>query len=327
MSLSKEQQKKLYDDDSLDTAHKQSYDSRDAGGYKDIFDRSKCTGITFWKPASTEHLVDFLPWFCGPNYPYVQGIKLPEGTPTYLVDVYVHRGVGANEDQYVCLAKSYGKACPICEYRSSSPDLSAEEIESLRPKRRTVYAVWDRDNESKGVQIWEVAHWYMEKKLQYRAKRPRGGGYVNYSHPKRGKSVAFTIVAKGEFKDYDGHDFVDRDEPIPVEILSSVPCVDDLIYTPSYKEVKEVFFSGLSKGDGEEAIEERSSESTIDTHQEEKIKDIDTKISICPIGVNFGKDFNEYEDCDECVVKIECQAKNQELEEQKTPTPPRRRRS
>jgi hypothetical protein len=328
MGLSAEQRKKLYDDHSMDDAHKRSYDSKDAGAYKDIFDRSQCTkyNVSFFKPAATEHLIDILPYLAGKNAPFVQGAKTLEGSPAYLVDVYVHRGVGVNEDQYICMARSYNKPCYICEQRNNT-DLSTEEIEALRPKRRTVYAIWDRDAEGKGVQVWEVAHWYMEKKLQARAKRPRGGGYVNYSHPKRGKSISFSITAKGEFKEYDGHDFVDRDDEIPEEILEKVPPLDELLHLPSYEEVKVAYLCTArdeeEEIDEQEEFEEESGADNLISEKEEIKKEKvekEAKEKVCPIGAVFGKDFDEYEDCDECNIRLDCKSVKEGDE------PPKRRR-
>jgi hypothetical protein len=320
MSLSEEQKKKLYEENAMSDAHKRSYETRDSGSFKDIFDRGKCGNITFWKPVPNEHIIEILPWFAGENYPYIQGRKLKEGTPTYLVDVYVHRNVGANDDQYICLAKSYNKPCPICEFRNSG-DLSAEEVEALRPKRRTVYAIWDRDAESKGVQVWEVAHWYMEKKLQYRAKRPRGGGFINYSHAKLGRSISFTITAIGKNREYEGHDFIERESPIPEEILEKVPCLDELLYIPEYKEVQDAFLGGMSDK-GEEEIQpiEEESPYTIATGTTPILPEVgEVKVRICPIGQKFGQDFDEFEDCDGCSVRADCEkAKEGEVE----PPPP-----
>jgi hypothetical protein len=228
------------------------------------------------------------------------------------------------------MARSYNKPCYICEQRNNT-DLSTEEMEALRPKRRTVYAIWDRDAETKGVQVWEVAHWYMEKKLQARAKRPRGGGYVNYSHPKRGKSISFSITAKGEFKEYDGHDFIDRDDEIPEEILEKVPPIDELLHLPSYEEVKVAYL--CTAKDEEEVAGEREGfeengetdnpifekEETKEETKEEKIEK-EVKEKVCPIGAAFGKDFDEYEDCDECNIRLDC--KN----EKEGGGPPKRRK-
>ena len=38
----------------------------------------------------------------------------------------------------------------------------------MKAKRRTLYLIWCRDNnteEEKGIQIWDVANWFIEDKL------------------------------------------------------------------------------------------------------------------------------------------------------------------
>ena len=337
MSLSEEQRKKLYDEHAMDGAHQQSYNSRDAGGFKGIFDREKCQkyGVNFWKPQAGEHLIDILPYLSGENAPYVDGVKAKPDSPAYVVDIYVHQRVNVNNDQYICLTKSYRKPCPICEAMEKG-DYSAEELDEMRPKRRTIYAIMDLDATSKGIQIWELAHWFMEKKLQYRAKRPRGGGYVNYSHAKNGKSIAFSITGSGLKKAFEGHDFIDRDGPIDEEILAKVPCLDDLLHIPEYDEVKRAFES-MQEEEPEEKQErgpepERTMKYAPEPEHEhpgdkEEVKEgKPDEGNKCPIGVTFGADFDQYEDCDECVVRVECKREKEGPPKDNVTPMPRRRK-
>ena len=330
-----------------------SYQNKDYGGFKGIFSPDKVKGMTFWKPGPGQHIFDILPYIAGTQNP-----RRKKGKAAYVVDVFTHRGVGPNEDQYICLAKSYNEPCPICEYRAErvkEGDATEEELKALKPSRRVIYAIWDGDDQKKGVQIYEVAHWFMENPIQSIVKKPkRGGGLseaIDFPHPDNGKSVAFEIKAVGKNRDYTGHQFVDRDEPIPDEILETVPVVDELLHIPSYEEVHAAFFGASADvveeiAGGREEVEEEVEELEVEEEGEElpevveeeevvapvvvkkelKPKPLSKKVVLeCPFseyGAEFGVSYDQYQECGECAVRVECQAANgSAVEEEPEPEP------
>jgi hypothetical protein len=116
-------------------------------------------------------------------------------------------------------------------------------------------------------------------------------------------------------REYEGHDFIDRKVPIPEEILAKVPPLDQLLYIPDYKEVKDAFLGGAASKSGSEELkkdsefEEGSSYEAPEPSTE--LKDSEeqpTSSNKCPIGVIFGDDFDNFEDCDGCAVRLECKA-------------------
>jgi len=320
----------------LTQAIEESYQQKDSFTFKSIFSPEKVKGIHFWKPGPGQHIFDILPYIAGSKNP-----RRKKGKAAYVVDIFAHRGVGPNEDQYLCLAKSYNEPCPICEYRgerSKESDATEDELKALKPSRRVIYAIWDGDDQKKGVQLYEVAHWFMENPIQSIVKKPkRGGGLseaIDFPHPDIGKSIAFEIKAVGKNRDYTGHQFVDRDEPIPDEILEAVPVVDELLHVPSYDEVHAAFF-GASAHEVEEIAESVKEEEPEDEpeveeeeipeveEEEEKVpepkKELKPKLQVkeevlvleCPFteyGATFGaKDsYDAYQECGTCDIKEEC---------------------
>lgn len=338
-------------------AVEESYQNKDYGGFKGIFSPEKVKGMTFWKPGPGQHIFDILPYIAGTQNP-----RRKKGKAAYVVDVFTHRGVGPNEDQYICLAKSFNEPCPICEYRAErvkEGDATEEEIKALKPSRRVIYAIWDGDDQKKGVQIYEVAHWFMENPIQSIVKKPkRGGGLseaIDFPHPDNGKSVAFEIKAVGKNRDYTGHQFVDRDEPIPDEILEAVPVVDELLHVPSYDEVHAAFFGASSEvveeiAGGREEVEEEVEEPEIqepevveevelpEVVEEEAVAPVVVKKELkpkakakevvleCPFaeyGAIAGESFDQYQECGECDIRTECEAlsKKSVVEEESEPEP------
>jgi hypothetical protein len=278
----------------------ESYRTKDQDWGKGIFDPDKTKGLQFFKPSAGQHIIDILPYLSGAHDP-----RRRKGESNYLVDIYVHQNIGPNEDTYICLAKSYNRPCPICEERNELRRTSGDqdEIKSLRPKRRVIYAIWDRDNETKGIQVWEVAHWFMEANLLPLAKRPRGGGYVAFTYPDKseGRHVVFEIKGTGQNIQYTGHQLIEREEDIPDEILEKVPVLDELLYIPDYKEVKTAY---LGKGG---ANDEGQEPEHGDEHEEDLPKfNKPVKKKVCPYGGTMGTDYGELDECQECMFADDC---------------------
>jgi hypothetical protein len=233
--------------------HQEQIDSKDSGTkYPTIFDEEKIPeGIEFWRCKPGEHLIDIIPFFAGSQHH-----KVKEGKVAYVVDLWVHTGVGPMNLPFPCTSKNFQETDPICEYVAQNR-LSTDEWKRVSPKRRTAYLVWVHDSpeeEKKGVQIWEVSHFYFEEKIDEIAKSPRGGGAVTFSDVDSGKSIAFTVKKIGTYKDargtdrdsigYLGHRFVDRDiEAIPERILAQSFPLDEIIkMKPDYDKMSEAFF-------------------------------------------------------------------------------------
>lgn len=208
--------------------------------------------IPLWIADKGEHMVNIIPYRAGTNDPSVE-----EGTITYILDVRVHRNVGPRDLQFVCM-EIYNKSCSICEERNRlrknppeserAQDPYKKKLSELKPSRRAVYnieCVDSNDEMDKGIQVWEVAHWFMERHLLAQAKLPKaeGGGYTIFTHPDEGKIVFFERTGVGAQKtDYTGHKFRDRRESIPQDLLDDVFVLDGLLYLPSYEEVKSAFW-------------------------------------------------------------------------------------
>jgi len=288
----------------------ETYDTRE-DRRRGILDRSKTSGMTMFEPSTGEHLIEFLP--------YVAGAKDPHkpGSPTYLVDLFVHRYIGPNEDDFICLSKTYGQPCSICEHRNklrkqdephSEEDKARlkAEIESCRPKRYTVYAIWDRDNETKGVQLWVIAHWFVQMNLMSACKNRKTGGVIPFAAPDReeGRSVAFAIEGTKMSQQYRGWQLYERDDDIPDEILDRVPVLDELLDIPTYQEVEKAFWAGL------EVKEAPAKEEQSFTGAARKKVPEDG----CPFDGIMGKDFEKFEECESICEKYqECHDLNKAM--------------
>lgn len=220
-----------------------------------LFDYEKMPeGVSIWSPKDGDHLIDIIPFTVGSQMPLDRqtgGITAKEGEIDYLVDVDVHCRIGADRMDFVCPRSNFGKPCPICQYLRNEGSGNDELWRKYKTTRRTIYLVWVHDSpedEAKGIQIWNVAHFFMENKLQPLATLPRGGGYKMYSHPNEGSNISFTIRKKGMGNvEFLGHALYDRERPIPQSILNRTFPLDEVIKMhPSYEEMQEAFRSALT---------------------------------------------------------------------------------
>jgi hypothetical protein len=182
-----------------------------------------------------------------------------EGDLDYVLDLFVHTNVGSMSKPFVCPYENFGESCPICEFIKSNR-LEKEDWKKLVAKHRVVYFIWvhdSREEERKGIQIFEASHFFMQEKIEEIAKLPRGGGSVDFSNYDEGKSLAWTRKGSGVSNtQYLGHRFVERDRPIPDKILDMTFPLDSIVNMhPSYEEIEKEFRGTLSKmnlGDTEE---------------------------------------------------------------------------
>ncbi len=210
-------------------------------------------GIEFWRCKEGDHLVDIIPFYAGPDMPHGDDGQpiTEEGGTDYVLDLFVHVNVGNMNKPYVCPFENFGLPCPICEFMKANR-LEKEDWKKLVAKHRVIYLIWSHDSreeEKKGLQIFEVSHFFMEEKIEEIAKLPRGGGYENFSHIDTGKSLAWKRKGAGQDNtQYLGHRFIEREAPIPDRILDQSFALDTVVNMhPSYEEIEKEFKGTLKK--------------------------------------------------------------------------------
>jgi len=121
----------------------------------------------------------------------------------------------------------------------------------------------------KGIQIFEVAHFFFEKKVAEIAKKPRGGGFTDWTHYDHGNHVYWTIGKTGSYEDAQGtkrdskeftaFQLLQRETPqIPDHILEQSFALDEIIKMhPSDEEVSMAFFGSTTVPDDGPTQEEQ----------------------------------------------------------------------
>ena len=284
-----------------------------------------------WKCTEGEHAIDVIPW-------KVQTDLHPnnkKGTWAYTVDYFRHEKVGPLEHNVTCPLRTWGKRCPICEFRDAEmlkPSFNKEYLDRIRAKHRSMYYIWVRNvpaEEQKGVQFWAPSWHIFEQDIQGAAKIPFGGGTILFMHPskEKGKTCYFKRTGKGPTSTkYTEHKFLDRRMDIPQEILeqASIISLETLLPQPSAEEIYEILnqapetleSSGKTYSTASQTTEEKTTVTDQAFTQETK-----TKLE-CPHGGSFGKDCEELPAnlCSKCKIWDACAEKSKEFKGTKEET-------
>lgn len=276
-----------------------------------------------FKPVAGRNKVDIIPYLAGKNNP---DKSTKPGEPTYVLDYWVHRNVGLNHDSVVCPAKNFHKPCPICEemetMRAAGKDWK-EEIKPLAPTRRVAYNFINLLGDKKKILVFDAPHFFFEKELLDEAMSDDGADIVDFFSLDSGKTVCFKAVEEAfqgnKFFKFKSFSFEDR-EGYPESFIKKAYCLDDLLNILSYNQINDIFFgSGVvaddpdaedddddekaSVADDDEEPEEAVEEKPKSSKKSKKSDDDDNE---CPHGHKFGKDYEEFDDCDNCDKWKQC---------------------
>lgn len=251
----------MHDDDpytrALSKRHQQQVSNKDHRGTSrknTLIDYANLPeGFNIWYAKEGSHLIDIIPFFAGPDMPMKKGAGDPapteEGEPDYLVDIEVHTRIGEPQTDFVCPNANFGLPCPICSFITANR-LEKEDWKKVKTTRRVFYFVWVHDTpeeEAKGLQIWPVAHFIMEHKLDALTKLPQGGGIRVFSHPTNGFNISFEVQKDGNKLNYIGHGLWPRNRPIPKKLLERAFPLDSIIKMhPKFEEI-EAAFNGMAQ--------------------------------------------------------------------------------
>ncbi len=299
--------------------------------------------LKLWRCKDGEHIIDIIPYEAGGNDSITD-----EGDPTYCYEFYVHRDLGPTEDQRcICLAETFGEACPVCEHRKQlMKDGADDDIwKPLLAKQRNMYNIvcYDTEkSEDQGVMVWEVAWFYMEKHLTKLAKGPmqRGGKRgrkeidpnIAFADPDSGRSISFEVAikkGKDSYPEYSAHQFLTRDYEIDDETLDNAHSLDEIIEIPTYGEVYELYW-GESVVNNEPEPEpepepEKKTSSRRGKSKKNNLKPKDDKKNTneCPNDFIFGEDNGLKPECEDCDPEIweKCVELNSSITSKSEPEP------
>jgi len=204
--------------------------------------------------------LDVIPYEVGEGNPYAD-----KGELHYERTFFIHRGIGTDETSYVCLSKTCGEKCPICEFRSKlakDPDADEDQIRALAPKERQLFNVIDVNDRDKGVQLFEISYHLFGKTLDREIKNSdEDDKYENFAELKDGFTLKLGLeeghAGKASWFEVVSVNFKEREEDYDEDILEKTTCLDDILIIKGYDELKEIFLQTADSDDDEDDKESK----------------------------------------------------------------------
>lgn len=204
------------------------------------YDRFLKDGLKMFKPNDGDNRIRIMPPTWGPK----TKSKVDEKPDHYGYDIYVHYGVGADRQSYLCLAKHLGKPDPIAEAREevkrelneNEGDKELEQmVKDLEAKRRVLVFLVDRDNEKEGVQAWAMP-WTLDRDIVQVMQDKSTGEVLPIDDPEEGYDVEFTKKGSKNRTEYTGVAIARRSSPLGrkgeewMEFCVDHPLPDQLVF-------------------------------------------------------------------------------------------------
>ena len=177
------------------------------------------------------------------------GIAIPGNDDTdlwYKKPYRLHRNIGSEKKAVIC-PSTWGKPCPICEYKAARLKDGAEydEVRELKPSLRNLYLVVpiDMKDYKEEAHIWDISQFLFQEKLN--EELDENEDYCVFPDLEEGLSVRIRfseeIFGKNKFASTSRIDFEERLNQYDSSILDDLPCLDDCLTCPSYEEVEAIF--------------------------------------------------------------------------------------
>lgn len=271
------------------------------------------------------------------------GIAQP-GSLWYKFPFLVHRNIGSDNTAVIC-PTTLKKKCPICEYRAQLMKDGAawdeDSVKALKPSLRNLYSIIPKGSKKyeEKPHIWDISQFLFQNKLN--EEIGENEKYETFPDLEDGYTLRIRFsegsFGTNKFADTSRIDFVDR-KPYDEDILDKIPSLDELLEIKSYKELSALFFGNLSedevKDDDEHEYEgDRDNSSDNDDEPDDDDKKDDykedhekppenpakarerrrqekavagKKENPCPNDHEFGKDCDEYDECEKCDKWDDC---------------------
>ena len=207
-------------------------------------------GVSVYNPKpGSKVTLDFMPYMVTDDrHPDKQGEEFAyKGSIWYKRPYKIHKNVGANKETVVC-PTSFGKKCPICEYRIQRQKEGADkdELQTMKAQLRVLYLVipLDSPEHKKEVHIMDVSHYLFQEHLQ--DELDESPEYEVFPDLEEGYSVyvrwkSETIGNSKPFADAGKIDFKERKKQYKESMIKELPSLDNVLNCLSYKELDAKF--------------------------------------------------------------------------------------
>jgi len=201
--------------------------------------------IVTWTPDAGDHYIRILP----PTW---------EDPADFGYDVYVHYGIGPDEEAFVCPKEQFKRTCPVCEERARIPRTpeNEERLRDLSPKKRVMTWIIDRDREKEGPMVWSMPV-TVNRAINKLVIDKRTGEVLPIDDPEEGYDISFSREGQQLRTKYEAIQIDHRPSPLHddpdlvdrwLDIIVENP-IPDLLVEYSYEHIDAVFSGGAAPPD------------------------------------------------------------------------------
>ena len=143
-----------------------------------------------WKPKEGDNIIRILPptWDDPDHYGLTLGF---------------HFSIGPEHSAFICPFKFKRAPCPICEKRDTLERMGMkEEAKAFRFTMRTLVWLIDRNEETKGPQLWGMPLSKVDSKILETSKNKRTGEIYPVDDPEEGYDIFLTKTGTGLNTEY-----------------------------------------------------------------------------------------------------------------------------
>jgi hypothetical protein len=237
-------------------------------------------GLNVYSPEPGKRAkFDIIPYtVTNPKHPdrnVEEGFAIP-GSIWYKRPFRIHRNIGVDKDSVVCLT-SFGKKCPICEYRAIQQKAGAtkEELKVLNSSLRNLYCVIPIDSKTNESEphVLDISQFLFQDKLNEEIKE--NDEYEIYMDLEEGltlnvRFLSSTMGSSKPFAEAGRIDFEKRKQQYTEDILEEVPDLDSLLTELSYKELETKFME--MEGEAELTEEEEEEEDDVPVRKKKVVE-------------------------------------------------------
>jgi len=189
----------------------------------------------------------------------------------------IHRNIGPNNEAVVC-PTTFGKRCPICEYRQKlfKDGADKELTRALNTSLRNLYIVIPIGHKKyeEVPHIWDISQHNFQNLLNKELDEDED--YETFPGLEDGLTLKIRFdeasVATTKFAEATRIDFKERDEAYGEEILEDVPDLDTLLKVHSYKELETMLYEYDEVDDEDEDEKETRKYRDADDDEDESPK-------------------------------------------------------
>lgn len=267
----------------------QKHQSSTGSGALDLPD-----GVSFFKlEKEGTKVIEILPYKCGKRTAaFDDSITFADPGEEYFERTFfVHRSVGPAQQTYVCPARTFGKRCPICEFRAKEmkkSDGDEKLIKDLNPKEQQLFNVLDHADLDKGVQLWQVSYHNFGKVLDSLIKNADADDdflmFYAVNDKKRfaedargGRTLKMTVeqenFAGTKFYKIANINFRPRKTAVVEEHAGNALALDEIVKELDYDTLKKLFLGAEDETSSRSSKSSKSKRQAVDEDDDDELED------------------------------------------------------